>query len=489
MTPDQRRAYAAQIKKWRDSPLAMVRELFGVEPDAWQADVLEAFPTTQRIALMASKGPGKTCCLAWLAWNFLLTRPRPKLAAVSISGDNLRDNFWTEMAKWQNKSPLLTQLFVWTKQRIFAKENPSEWWLSARMWPKDGDATQQADTLAGLHADYIMFILDESGGIPDAVMASAEAALSSCVEGHIVQAGNPTHLSGPLYRAVTTEKDIWRIFPVNGDPDNPKRSPRVSLTWAREQIAKYGRDNAWVKVNVFGEFPPSSLNALIGPDEVTAAMKRYYREFEIGRVPRIMGVDIARFGDDSSCIAKRRGIQMYPFLTYRGLDSSQGAAITNREWNEFGADGVFLDATGGYGSGWEDQLRIIGRAPIGIQFAGIAHNKLKYFNKRAEMAFDFVEWIKKGGALPESNGLLQALTQTTYTFQGDRLLLEPKDQVKAKLGSSPDEFDAAILTFAEPVTMQAQINYKPRHSYEWEPFRDLIDKKPDMAYDPFNAGY
>src|SRR5258707_14863759 len=126
--------------------------------------------------------------------------------------------------------------------------------MPARSWSKPADRAQQGSTLAGLHADNVLFILDESGGIPDSVMASAEAALSSCKEGHIVQAGNPTHLSGPLYRASKdrrSEGGRWLVIEITGDPDNPMRSPRVNADWAREQIKIYGRDNPWVAVNVF----------------------------------------------------------------------------------------------------------------------------------------------------------------------------------------------------------------------------------------------
>ncbi len=108
------------------------------------------------------------------------------------------------------------------------------------MESKTADRAQQGNTLAGLHADHILFILDESGGIPDAVMATAEAALSSCIEGHIVQAGNPTHLEGPLWRACTTERALWHVTEITADPDDPRRSTRVKAEWAREQIEKYG---------------------------------------------------------------------------------------------------------------------------------------------------------------------------------------------------------------------------------------------------------
>ena len=70
------------------------------------------------------------------------------------------------------------------------------------------------------------------------------------------------------------------------------------------------------------------------------------------------------------------------------------------------------------------------------------------------MYFAAAEWIKKGGQLPPgpaSQELIAALTHTTYSFRDDRLLLEPKEQVKARLGYSPDDADAFALTFAQPV--------------------------------------
>ncbi len=402
------------LQGWLD-PIRFVREHFQVEPDAWQLDALGAFNVSPRMALKACKGPGKTALLAWLCWYFLFTRPHPNIAATSITKDNLSDNLWKEMAKWRQRSPVLLELFEWTKTRIFAKEFPETWWMSARPWSRSADSSQQADALAGLHADYIMFVLDEAGGIPDAVMASAEAVLSSCIEGHLVMAGNPTHLEGPLYRACTKERRLWWVIEITSDPDSPKRTPRVSIEWARQQIEKYGRDNPWVLVNVFGQFPPASLNVLIGADEVAAAMKRYYREYEIGGAPKILGVDVARFGDDASVIFPRQGIQAFRPIQHRNIGSLQGAGAVARKWADWDADAVFIDNTGGFGAGWIDQLNQLGRAPIGVCFSERASRAERYANKRAEMAFEAVEWIKRGGALPDSAELAAALTQTTYT--------------------------------------------------------------------------
>lgn len=443
-------AASDKIRLWREQPQVFVREVFGAQPDPWQDDVLARFPTEPRIAMKACKGPGKTCLLAWICWNFLLTRPHPRIAATAISGENLRDNLWTEMATWLHKSPLLQHEFEWQAERIVYKASPETWWMSARRWSKSANAEQQGNTLAGLHAPYVMIVLDESGGIPDAVMANAEGIGSSATEWHIVQAGNPTHLEGPLYRACTSERDLWYVIEITSDPDDPKRTSRVSAQWAREQIKKYGADNPWVLVNVFGRFPPSSLNALIGPDEVNAVLGKHCREEQYLHAPRVLGVDVARFGDDPSIIFPRQGVAAFAPIMLRNATSIQGAGAVARKWQDWEADACFIDATGGYGGGWCDALGQMGRNPIEVQFSGKADDP-KYYNKRAEIWFLMCEAIKSGTTLPPVPEIVAELTTPTYSFKGDKLLIEDKDQVKLRLGRSPNYADALATTYAQPI--------------------------------------
>ena len=496
---------AGAIAKWRESPVSMVRELFETEPDHWQVDVLDAFPNSPRLAMKACVGPGKTAVLAWLGWNFLLTRPFPIVGATSTSGANLKTNLWTELARWRERAPLLKSQFEMTKTEIFHKKHPQTWKLEARTWPKDANPDQIGSSLAGIHSAYVMWLLDESGDYPDAIMPVCEGIFSgSPKEAHIVQAGNPLKRSGPLYRACYTARNLWKVVEITGDPDDPKRSPRISVDHARAMIAQYGIENPWVMVRILGKFPPSDINALIGEDEVRAAMARFYRPFEIGSAAKVLGVDVAREGDDASVIASRQGVQAFPFEKHRNIDSTQGAGRVARKWNDWGADGCFIDATGGFGSGWIDQLRNLGKAPFGVQFAGEAHNKSRYYNKRAEMAFDFVEWVKRGGALPLPDGqapelseLFQALTQTTYSFRGDRFLLEDKKQLKDRLGFSPDEMDAYMLTFAEPVTSPKAPPRGRSMQANYDPFREMnLETEVERSYgsrhrsdfDPFQGG-
>jgi phage terminase large subunit len=468
---------ADTIRKWREDPVSMVVDLFGVQPDEWQVDALRAFPKSPRLAMRACAGPGKTAVLAWIAWNFLLTRPHPMIGATSVTRDNLEANLWAEMSRWKGKSKLLEAVFEQTGKAIYAKEHPETWRMEARGWARDADATAIGNALRGLHAPYIMWLLDETGDYPDSIMPVCENIFAGDpLEAHIVQAGNPSKLSGPLYRACVVAKALWHVITITGDPDDPKRSPRISLEHARAQIEQYGRDNPWVMVNLLGQFPPAAFNALIGVDEVEASMKRYYREDELRGSPKVLSGDVARQGDDQSVVAKRWGLQFMPLLKYRNIDGIQGAGVMSREWQEFGADACFIDATGGFGYTWIDQLRQLGRSPIPVEFAGKAHQSNRYFNKRAEMAFELLEWIRRGGALPKDDRLLQTLPRITYTFKGDKLMLAPKDLMKVELGFSPDEFDACITSFAQPVNPVASLIRRPNRSAvntDYNPFANM----------------
>lgn len=448
---------AERIAGWRRDPVQFVVDEFQTQPDDWQVEGLRAFadPEQHRIAFKANKGPGKTAELAWMIWNFMSCHgergAHPKGKCTGISEQNLNDNLWTELAKWRERSDYLKREFEITKTRIQARAHPDTWWFAKQPWPRSGDQQSQANTLAGLHERNILFVLDESGGIPRAVMATAEAALAN--PGgfkKIVQAGNPTHTEGPLWDACSTHRHLWTVIEITGDPDDPRRSKRVSETWARQQIEMYGRDNPWVLVNVFGQFPPSSLNALLGPDDVNAAMKRNPPLTDYEWAQKRLGVDVARFGDDRTVLFPRQGIMTFNPEIMRVSNTVQIAArvmLAKRNW---GQELEFIDDTGHWGHGVYDNLLTAGHAPVAIQFHGPASEQ-RYANKRAEMWLKMADWVKRGGCLPPIPELVAELTVPEYSFTtSGKFIIQDKDIIKEKLGRSPDLADALALTFAYP---------------------------------------
>jgi phage terminase large subunit len=481
------------LLRWKADPVAMVRECFQAEPDPFQAEGLRLFadPTTERIAVKACKGPGKTTLLAWFLLNFMATRPYPKIAATSITEDNLNDNLWPEIAKWHGRSPFFVQNFAWTKTRYVYREAPDNWFATARSWPKTADADRQADTLAGIHADHVLFLLDESGGIPQAVMTTAEAVLATGVEAKVVQAGNPTHTTGPLYRACTVDRHLWAVLTVTGDPDSPRRSSRIKLEWARQQIASYGRDNPWVMVNVLGEFPPSSINALLGVEEVQRAMSRHLRRDQYDWAQKRLGVDVARFGDDRTVIFPRQGLAAFKPIVMRNARTTDIAARVYRAQMTWGAELVFVDDTGHWGHGVIDNLIAAGTAPVPLVYHAKALSP-RFKNRRCEFWLTGAEAIRAGGALPMLPELVGELTEPTYTFVNGVFVLEEKAQIKERLGRSPDLADAYMQTHAMedmPGELLGRLRQQSTAKRDFDPYAmpgvELpADGRADRDFDP-----
>lgn len=446
-----------EIKKWRRDPVYFVKSQFKVEPDAWQKEALDAFgsndPKMRRISLQACAGPGKSTVLAWCIWHFLACRgskgQHPKGAVVAITSDNLKDNLWPELSKWQSRSPFLMGAFSWTKERIFAKDHPPTWFVSARSWSKNADPEEQGRTLSGLHSEYVLAVIDESGDIPISVLKAGEQALSNCKWGKILQAGNPTSMTGMLYAAATNLRDQWHIIRITGDPDDPNRSPRINIDDAREQIAKWGREDPWVMAYILGKFPPASWNQLLGPEEVQAAMSRTLKDEDYQWSQKRLGVDVARFGDDRTIIFPRQGLVAFKPAEMRNARGNDIAARLAQAKAKWGSEMEFVDDTGGYGATVIDSCLQAGMSPIPVNFSSKAIDP-RYFNKRSEMWFALQAWIKRGGVLPNRPGLLKELTAPTYTFKNGKFQLEEKEQIKARLKFSPDEADALALTFAIP---------------------------------------
>lgn len=501
---------AATIKRWREDErgiLQFVDEQFNFHPDPWQEAALLAFaspdPKKKRISLQACVGPGKTAILALGGWWFMSVQgdalEHPQGACVSISGDNLRDNLWKEYAKWRERSPYMRAAFTWTAKRIFANDHPADWFLSARAWPKSANADEQGATLSGLHSKYVLCQADESGAIPTTIMRAGEQAMAQAGGGFakFIQAGNPVSLEGMLHAAANQLKHLWHVIRVTGDPDDKQAwvySKRVGpepLRWVKEQIATYGRDNPWVKSYILGQFPPQSINALLGIEDVEAAMSRHYTEDAYSWAQMRIGIDVARFGDDRTVMFARQGIVAFAKpVVMRTQNTVNIAARAAQGIIRSGAEMVLVDDTGHWGHGVIDNLTTANFPAVGIVFSDPAID-VRYRNRRAEMWMQMAQWVKAGGALPRIDELVGELTTPTYTFVAGKFILEEKDLIKKRLGRSPDLADALALTFAVPdmpADMAAKLGRKQQAvaQMDEDPFAHLQGANvADRDEDPF----
>ena len=449
----------SRIRAWRADPVKFVVDNFGVEPDAWQREALtlvggKANPK-RKLVMKACTGPGKSATLAWLGWHrlacFASKGEHPKGAALSVTADNLKDNLWAELAKWQARSAFLSQAFTWTKEKIYANEHPETWFLSARSYAKDANAEAIGRALSGLHSKFPFVLLDETGDMPVAVgKAALQIFTGDPADAAVIQAGNPTSSTGLLYECCVNAGGSWDVITITADPDDPKRTPRVSVEHAQEMIDTYGRENPWVMATILGLFPPTGFSSMIGPDEVDEAMRRHYRPDQYSRAPVVLGGDVARQGDDASVLARRQGIVSFPLDSMRIPDIMLVSARFTKHYQDTNADAIFVDETGGYGAGVVDDMRRRQFPVLGVQFGG-KPNDPRYYDKRSEMLFELCNWIKAGGALAPDAELKQELCALRYVYQGDKFRVVPKEIIKKEIGRSTDKADALALTFAQPV--------------------------------------
>ena len=222
------------------------------------------------------------------------------------------------------------------------------------------------------------------------------------------------------------------------------------------------------------DFSASTDNVLIPIDMVSRAASRGLQEWDVRGAPKVIGVDVARFGDDRSAVCKRWGLWCQDIRVIDHLDNMTFAGIVADEIERFDPDAVFIDS--GRGEGVIDRLRQMGYKVMEVNFGSRAADPTRWANKRTEMWDRVREWLENGGAIPNDPDLKGELAAPTYSFDAaGRKVLEPKEKLKGRGLRSPDLADALALTFATPV--------RPRGDRQ-----STGQAKTLRGYDPFTWG-
>ncbi len=449
------------MRLWQLKPVRFMKDCFDFTPDLWQEECSELYMNNQRLAMICSKGPGKTALLAVLGWHFFLTNRLAKMAALAVTKDNLKANLWAELSLWGARSALVSKSVTIGVERITLNGFEKVSFIDARSYRQSADEHEQASALAGLHADNVAFIIDEAGTIPDAVLITADAALAGTdgpgKRARMLVTANPEVPSGLIYKAskgLTYQK--WATYHVSGDPDDPKRAPRVSKDWARGLIQEHGIDSAIVRINVLGKYPHTSSEQLLTEEEIMESVNREIDEKSTRRFETRMGVDVARGGVDSSILAIRKGRKVLAIVPVSSsLDSTEVAAQVVMYANKYKVDRVLVDDTGGYGSGVVDNLQFQYKIIVQpINYSRNARDSKHCYNLRSEMYLKMRDWVRSGGKLPNDVRLKADLLCPKLFYLKGRFRLEDKEQIKKRLGVSPDRADALAQTFVDEEFLQ-----------------------------------
>jgi len=459
-----------QIAAWIGDPVKFVRDNFKVEPDAWQKKSLRKLVSTgdgfkMFMALRACAGPGKSAVMAWAIWWFMALMADevdglpdfPNAYCMSITRDNLRDNLWKELHRWHDVSEFIKSQFDMNSDRAYHVDHPDTWFISARSFSQSATAEEMGEALSGLHANRCAVFLDESGGMPAEILKRAKQAMTTAKKyGLIMQAGNPSSREGCLFEAENDK--TWTKIRITGDPEDPDRSPRIDLQGAKDAIDKYGRDDAWVRVYILGEFPLASLTGLLSEVQVRAALDKQIHPSQWTWSDKRIGIDVARFGDDRTVFFPRQGRVAFPCKVLRKQDGPTIARLARASKERFGAEMLTIDDTGGWAGSVLDFAKIDGLDIIPVNKSEQADDPDRFVNKRAECYWRAAEWVKAGGALPPDPDLVKEATAAQYTITRNRIQIESKDQIKKRIRVSPDKWDAFCLTFARAEAVGASVS-------------------------------
>lgn len=413
-----------------------------------------------RFSTASGHGIGKSTLVAWIVMFIMDTRPFCKGTVTANTADQLKSKTWAELGKWKAKC-ITGHLYDYSATRGSMK-------LSRKGFDKAGSwfvvgqtcKEENAEAFAGQHAanSTSFYIFDEASGIPDKIFEVREGGTTDG-EPMTFDFGNPTQNSGTFFEnCVGRTKHRYTVRMIDSRSVAITNKNRI-----QEWVDDFGEESDFVKVRVRGMFPSAASTQFIAREDVEAGMAR---PLVVDRnAPLVIGVDVARFGDDETVIFPRVGMdaRSWPAERYRGLDTVAVAGKVVemiRRFRDLGLEcsGLFVDG-GGIGGGVVDQLRALGYNVIEVQFGGSPIDKTTYRFRVDEMWGRMREAIKTRLILPLGQlggDLMDQLTKREYgyTISGNKINLESKEDMKERLGKdfgSPDLADALALTFAQDV--------------------------------------
>lgn len=451
-------------------------------PEEWQIELLTAIgnglltPSEAiQIAISSGHGIGKSAFVSWLILWAISTFEDTRGVVTANTERQLKTKTWAELGKWYRLF-IGKFMFDLTATAIYSRDpaHDKTWRIDMIPWSE-----ASIESFAGLHnkGKRIVLIFDEASAIADVIWETSEGALTDA-DTQIIWfcAGNPTKNTGRFRECFEGGKFAHRWLSKSID------SRLVSITnktliekWQKD----YGEDSDFFRVRVRGVFPRAGSTQFISGDLARAAAKR--EAFEPTAFdPIVIGVDVARFGDDESIIAIRHGrnARVTPWVRLQGVDTMGVASAVAQVYNEIDADAVFVDG-GGVGGGVVDRLRQLNVPVIEVQFGAKAerpdpnNESVRYANKRAEM-WGYLRAALSSLCIPDDEDLIDQLSSPDYSFNNsDAIILEKKADMKKRGLPSPDRADALALTYAYPV-------YQRKHRGGKSPAMALVD------YDPYN---
>lgn len=481
--------------QWRAEWNKFARDVLHARLDHEQQSILESVQVNPRTAVSSGTARGKDFVSAVACICFLYLTPtfnskgelvgNTKVAMTAPTGRQVYNIMMPEIAR-QFKSAKFLPGYL---QSSRIKTDYEEWFLTGF---KAGDDATEA--WSGFHAVNVMFAVTEASGISEVVYNAIEGNLQG--NSRLLLVFNPNIPSGYAARAMSSERFAhFRLDSLNAENVVKKKlviPGQVDYDWVADKVKTWCsviqpgdfnegegdfeweghlyRPNDLFRVKVRGMFPRAASDFLIPYEWVIIAQNNWKRITEDEGLDYIpderlnLGVDVAGMGRDSSILCPRYGNFVQELVCHKSGGKADHMKVAGMVVNEMSRSKVrrgsrALVDTIGEGAGVYSRLEEIGLlGATSCKFSESAKGlsdatgQYKFENMRAYLHWCVRDWLdprnKTGAALPPDDELLEELTSIKWSFRssGD-IIIEKKDNIKERLGRSPDKSDALCNTF------------------------------------------
>ena len=329
-------------------------------------------------------------------------------------------------------------------------------------WFAMATATNDPNNFQGGHAEHILVVMDEAQGVDRGIWEAAESMVVN-EGGRLLSIFNPLSSTGPAYDA-TRKPHEWNLVKLscmrhpNVLTEHEIVKGAVTRQWVEDRKRELGEEHPLYQARVLGEFPNTSEDTLVSVKDLDDAVERW--------TPLAdgiwLGVDIARFGSDNSwAIVVLTGKVIYE-IKWSGLDTMKSVGMIHQIVQDYDIPWTHVNIDdGNMGGGVVDRLHEQDKEVNGIQFGsrpimdwegfGLDSDGMTFLNRRAEMYWNIRALLKaKRLQIPRRFSMIWAdLMAPKYNFRSDGVCrLEGKDDIRARIGRSPDAGDAMALAMS-----------------------------------------
>jgi hypothetical protein len=481
--------FIAKYNQWRNDWCLFAKDVLKVTLDEEQKKILRAVQTQKMVSVCSGTARGKDFISAVAAMCFMYLTPKfnasgelvenTKIALTAPTDRQVTNIMYPEIMRLWKRAKILPGRAVSSDIRT----DYDEWFLTGFKASKDNH-----EAWSGFHAVNTMFVVTEASGIDESIWSAIEGNLQG--NSRLLIVFNPNVTIGYAANSQRSPRfSKFRLDSLSSPNVIEKKSlipGQVDYEWVKDKVeswcvsisdfeknedegdfqfeingvTKWYRPNDLFRVKVRGMFPKVSEDSLIPLEWIESAMQRWSHRDE-SMINNNYGCDVAGMGRDTSVICTRVDDYVYKFEQYIGVDPSAHMQFAGRiknkltnKVNSFAFIDTIGEGAGVYSRLFEQEIynAISCKYSENARDLNDVSGQYEFENMRAYLFWCVRDWLNPanntGAMLPPDDELLQEATEIKWKFKSNgKVIIEPKDDIKKRIGRSTDKFDSLANTF------------------------------------------